>query len=311
MLILVFAGGCSNLTSESSDDESPVDSGETAQSNEAPGEALDADDQPEVTNDESIARDILPDSPGLPITITRVSDGDSVRATSPEGDLEIRLLGINAPEQDECFGSNATAELERLTAGREVTIHPWPAERDDFGRELGFLVADGVFVNLSLIESGHVVARAQSDHGFGAEFEEVERDAQDFDIGLWAPDACGAPADGELIIVEVFENAPGDDRENPNGEFIVIENVGDAEVDLEGWAVRDESTRHRHTFSSLVVAPGQQLRLRTGCGELDLSSDPIEAFWCDPEPPVWNNSGDTAFLLGPNGGIADSVVVEG
>ena len=109
----------------------------------------------------------------------------------------------------------------------------------------------------------------------------------------------------------MFENAPGDDRENPNGEFIVIENVGDAEVDLEGWAVRDESTRHRHTFSSLVVAPGQQLRLRTGCGELDLSSDPIEAFWCDPEPPVWNNSGDTAFLLGPNGGIADSVVVEG
>lgn len=254
---------------------------------------------------------ILPSGERVAITITQVSDGDSVRASSAEGELEIRLLGINAPEQDECFGGEAKSELERLLDGADVSLAPWPPERDDFGRELGFLVADGVFVNLSLVETGHVVARAQSDHGFDREFEQAEQSASAAGAGLWARDACGTPTDAELVIVEVFENAPGDDRENPNGEYVVIENAGDSSVDLADWAIRDESTRHRHTFASLQLSPGDQVLLRTGCGDDDLGSEPIELFWCDPEPPVWNNGGDTAFLLDPNGGIADNFVVTG
>lgn len=283
-------------STESSSDSSTEETSETA------GES---------TPIESQADNIAPSGDGLSISVTRVSDGDSVRADSSEGDLEIRLLGINAPEQDECFGSEAQGELERLLDGADVRIVPWPPEIDDFGRELGFLMADGVFVNLSLVETGHVVARAQSDHGFDQEFEEAEQRASAAGVGLWARDACGTPTDAELVIVEVFENAPGDDRENPNGEFVVIENVGDTTADLDGWAIRDESTRHRHLFSPLDVAPGEQVLLRTGCGDDDLGSDPIEVFWCDPEPPVWNNGGDTAFLLDPNGGIADSFVVAG
>lgn len=260
---------------------------------------------------ESQATSIQPTGGSLAITVTRVSDGDSIRADSAEGDLEVRLLGINAPEQDECFGSEAEAELARLLDGADVSIHPWPPERDDFGRELGFLVANGVFVNLSLVETGHVVARAQSDHGFDREFEEAEQNASAAGQGLWARDACGTPSDAELVIVEVFENAPGDDRQNPNGEYVVIENVGDNTVDLVDWAIRDESTRHRHIFGSIEISPGERVQLRTGCGDDDLGSDPIELFWCDPEPPVWNNGGDTAFLLDPNGAIADNFVVAG
>jgi len=266
-------------------------------------------DPPSSQAPSSQARAISPDSDGLAIDVTRVSDGDSVRANSSEGELEIRLLGINAPEQEECFGSEATEELERLLSGADVSIHPWPPERDDFGRELGFIVADGVFVNLSLVETGHVVARAQSDHGFDREFESAEQGASDAGVGLWARGACGTPTDANLVIVEVFENAPGDDRENPNGEYVVIENQGSEEVDLKDWGIRDESTRHRYTFPSLILGPGEQLRLRTGCGDQDLRSEPIEAYWCDPEPPVWNNGGDTAFLLEPSGAIADNFAV--
>lgn len=290
------SNGTSNSTSDDTSDPADVDA-ENAGA-----------DAPVV---ESQATSIQPSGGSLPITVTRVSDGDSVRADSAEGDLEVRLLGINAPEQDECFGDEAEAELQQLLDGADVSIHPWPPERDDFGRELGFLVADGVFVNLSLIETGHVVARAQSDHGFEREFEEAEQNASAAGQGLWARDACGTPTDAELVIVEVFENAPGDDRQNPNGEYVVIENVGDNTVNLADWAIRDESTRHRHTFSSIEMAPGERVQLRTGCGDNDLNSDPMEIFWCDPEPPVWNNGGDTAFLLDPNGAIADNFVVAG
>lgn len=254
--------------------------------------------------------DVRPESTGLPITVTRVSDGDSVRATSSEGDLEIRLIGINAPEQDECFGSDAKTMLEALLDADVVSLHPWPAEIDDFGRELGFLVADDVFVNLRLIELGGVVARAQGDHDFADDFEVAERAASSSRVGLWAPDACGEPTDASVEIVDVLADAPGNDQENPNGEWVMIQNTGSEPADLSGWSIRDESTRHRYDFPTFTLEPGQQARIRTGCGQDDFGSDPAELFWCDPEPPVWNNSGDTAFLLDSNGAIADNQVTE-
>lgn len=253
---------------------------------------------------------ILPSGVGLTIEVTRVSDGDSLRATSVEGELEIRLLGVNAPERDDCFGEEARTELERLLATGSVTLHPWPGETDQFGRQLGLLVASDVFVNLSLVESGHVIARAQSDHGFDDEFESAERVASEAERGLWAPDACGTPSDAELTIVEIEDDPPGDDRQNPNGEWVIIEN-GSTEVDLAGWVLRDESTRHRYTFPAVSVPPEGTVQVFVGCGEDELGGPDIVLYWCDPEPPVWNNGGDTAFLLDPNGAIADSKTTEG
>ncbi len=254
---------------------------------------------------------VTPEGDGLPITVDRVTDGDSVRATSEAGDLEIRLIGINAPEAAECFGTEAGNQLEALLQGSDVTLHPWPPEEDDFGRELGFLVADGIFINLSLIETGHVLARAQSDHEFVNEFDDAEDRAREAEAGLWASDACGEPVSGDIEIIEVFENAPGDDRENPNGEYVIIENVGDESIALDGWALRDESTRHRYTFPAVDLGPGERAQIRTGCGNNDEGADPVELFWCDPEPPVWNNDGDLALLLDPNGAIVSQFTVTG
>jgi micrococcal nuclease len=247
----------------------------------------------------------LPSGADLSITVDRISDGDSLRARSAEGDLEIRLLGLNAPEGDECFGNEAAATLERLLSADDIRLSPWPAEFDDFGRTLGFLVADGVFVNHELIVTGHAVARDQSDHGFAEDFEIAEEYASAARVGLWAADACGEDTGIRLEIVEIQADAPGNDQENPNGEWVIFENVGDADADLSGWSLRDESTRHRYEFPDITVAPGQLVRVRTGCGSDEIGDDRIELFWCDPEPPVWNNGGDTAFLLDFNGSIAD------
>src|SRR5688572_30825785 len=40
----------------------------------------------------------------LDVIVTTVSDGDSFRAEAPSGAIEVRLLGLNAPELDECHG---------------------------------------------------------------------------------------------------------------------------------------------------------------------------------------------------------------
>ena len=247
----------------------------------------------------------VPDGTALPVDVRRVADGDSVRADADGVELEIRLLGVNAPEGDECYGDEARARLEELLAEGEVELRPWPAATDDFGRTLGYLTAGDVFVNLALLSSGHAVARDQSNHAYARQFEDAEAEAASAGRGVWAPDACGVATDARLEIVELMANAPGDDRRNPNGEYVVIENVGEDEADLTGWTIRDESTRHRYTFPEVIVRPGQRARLRTGCGEDDIGATPIELFWCDPEPPVWNNDGDTAFLLDSGGNTVD------
>lgn len=298
LALAVVLGACSG----SSDSVLPAEpsANNDSQDNES---VASTDEQADSSDVEQLATAVAPDDDGLAIEITSVTDGDSVRATSEAGDLEIRLIGLNAPEQDECFGSEAQVQLEQLLQAGDVTLHPWPAELDDFGRELGFLVADGVFVNLSLIETGHVLARAQSNHDFIDTFNDAEDRARAASFGIWSDDACGEAVEGDLVITDVFENAPGDDRENPNGEFVIIENVGDSAVQMQGWGLRDESTRHRYTFPSVEVGPGESMQIRTGCGDDDQGSNPIALFWCDPEPPVWNNDGDLALLLDPNGGI--------
>lgn len=247
----------------------------------------------------------IPDGPALAIEVTRVADGDSLRADGDGSELEIRLLGVNAPEGDECYGDEARRRLEDLLALGEVRLRPWPADVDEFGRTLGYITAGDVFVNLALLSSGHAVARDQSNHPYARQFEEVEADAAAAGLGVWAPNACGSATEASLEIVELMANAPGDDRQNPNGEYVVIENVGATDADLTGWTIRDESTRHRYTFPELIVRPGERARLRTGCGDDDFDRSPIELFWCDPEPPVWNNDGDTAFLLDSAGNTVD------
>lgn len=305
VVIAMLATSCTSTIGEGGVLSSePADSSDRSTADSAGGDdGASGDDG--AGGDGDLPRIDPPSGPSLAIKVDQVNDGDSLWASSDEGDLEIRLLGLNAPEGDECFGDVARSRLEQLLDARDVAVSPWPAETDDFGRTLSFLIADGVFVNHALIVGGHAVARDQSGHGYDEEFEEAEGFASDNRLGLWAADACGDDSGFRFEFVEILADAPGNDQENPNGEWVIFENVGDADARLDGWSLRDESTRHRYSFPDVVVPAGVQVQVRTGCGSDDVNGDPIELFWCDPEPPVWNNGGDTAFLLDSNGSIAD------
>lgn len=56
------------------------------------------------------------------------------------------------------------------------------------------------------------------------------------------PDACGDPVvEGLVIEVEINADAPGDDSENLNGEWVRFTSVADKPIDLENWEVAGES----------------------------------------------------------------------
>lgn len=119
-------------------------------------------------------------------------DGDSWR--DPEG-RTYRLGMINAPEVDECFGSQATQERKRLTAsGFRADVYAV----DRYGREVSVVhAADGTNVNVHLARHGFADDRylAQFRHenpSLAVDLDAAFAAAKREQAGLWR--ACGTPA---------------------------------------------------------------------------------------------------------------------
>ncbi|MCX6691810.1 MAG: MBL fold metallo-hydrolase [Methanoregula sp.] len=56
-----------------------------------------------------------------------------------------------------------------------------------------------------------------------------------------------------IVISATQFNAPGDDRENLNGEYVCFENQGSAAATLSGWTVRDRDGLHTCTFPTATI----------------------------------------------------------
>jgi len=108
-----------------------------------------------------------------------------------------------------------------------------------------------------------------------------------------ATDAIGPRQHLELVWVQ--SDAPGDDYENPRGEFLVFQNTGQHPLALTNWTVHD-SVGHRYTFPETTLAPGQRLTLHTGSGV----DNGTHHYWNESDP-VWNNDGDIVLVTTPDG----------
>lgn len=232
------------------------------------------------------------------IEVLEIFDGDTLLVSLDGAEEEVRLLGINAPESDECFGDEAREALAGGLVAGPLRLDT-QEERDQFGRLLAYAYAGEDLLNLSLVADGFALA-LQDEHPMSAEFLRADERAFSGGKGLWAADACGTPSSAPVTLLDVEYNPPGPDEDDLNGEWALLGNLADQDADLTGWMLRDESSQNRYRFpAGTLLAPGQQLTVHTGCGQ-DTSRD---VFWCSAGP-VWNNGGDTALLLDPAGNIA-------
>jgi endonuclease YncB( thermonuclease family) len=229
----------------------------------------------------------------IDVVVTRVADGDSFRAESPAGEIEVRLLGINSPELDECHGQPAKEALVDLIEGRTIGLATEP-ELDQFDRVLARAVVNETNVNLQMVSDGHsvVVTDGSTDRGTLLEAEQVARTSE---IGMWASDICGAVGTrAALEITTINFDPPGADED----ESVTITNSGADPINLLSFVLRDESSVNRFEFPDVTLASGQELMIVRGCGDGDDGTIP----WCT-EQPIWNNEGDTALLLDEAGRI--------
>jgi len=237
-------------------------------------------------------------APGVPVELITIFDGDTLLVSLDGVEEEVRLLGINTPEREECFSSEARQATSSLVAAGPLTIEA-AGERDQFERLLGYAYADGALVNQALIEGGYALA-LQSDHPRRAEFLAAEDEAYSAGAGLWAAGACGAPSPAALALVDIEPDPPGPDEDDLNGEWVLLANEGTETADLTGWVLRDESSQNRYRFpDGFLLDAGEAVAVHTGEG----GDGPADLYW-DADGPVWNNGGDAALLLDPAGNVA-------
>jgi micrococcal nuclease len=241
--------------------------------------------------------------PDLRVTGTVIStiDGDTVEIDINGTTSDVRLLGINAPEMDECWGQEAAVKLASMVQGREVVLASGPDDTDSFGRLLRYLYLEGdgepQFVNAEMVASGNAVG-LQDGSETASSIKAYEARAYQSGYGMWATFACGdlegTTVDRPVIRVsELAADPSGPDADVLSEEYITIVNEGYDGVSIAGWTLRDESSSNRYTFEQgQVLDLGESITVVTGC-----DGGPVGAVhWCSDQA-VWSNGGDTAIIL--------------
>lgn len=124
--------------------------------------------------------------------VARVIDGDTVELK--DGDV-VRLVGINAPEEGECFYEESKEALRALVESKEVELRKDITDTDDFGRLLRYAIlpSDGevsdTLVDEYMVREGYAEPRANPrDKLYYSLLVETRDEAMREKKGLWG--AC-------------------------------------------------------------------------------------------------------------------------
>lgn len=82
--------------------------------------------------------------------VTQVTDGDTITVDG----RNVRLQGIDAPERDQPYGSQASIALRSAVQGRRVCLEV--REIDQYGRLVAVVYQDDRNINRWLVRQGHV-----------------------------------------------------------------------------------------------------------------------------------------------------------
>lgn len=238
-----------------------------------------------------------------------VIDGDTIQAVVNGQRIEIRLIGINAPDGNECYGDESRTALASLVTGQTVVLASDGLDTDSAGRARRYVLIEGdpaVLVNAALVSSGAVVP-LHDGHLMEADFLLRGDQAYASGNGMWGTFVCGHPNGGvspdrPQLRIGDLSFAPIDaDELDLTAEWFQIVNQSYTSVDVSGWTVRDETGRHRLELpSGTAIAAGGILQITTACG----TNTGGLLHWCS-DSAIWSTGGNTIILQDQLGNVVE------
>ncbi len=234
-------------------------------------------------------------------TVKSVYDGDTFTLAS--GD-KVRVSGINTPELKpvEEYGVEARNAAEAFLMGKEVTLSYGDSSRDGYGRLVAWVEVDGRSLEEDLVEKGfaHVFLIPPVDVGDPQALLAAQTRAQEANRGIWSTQTYK----GGLHMTSFHANAPGDDRDNVNGEYIRACNVTDKPLNVAGYRIADLSG-NSYAFPAMTIPPGHTVKITSGKGEHQTNPGEQMVLYLGSEGPIWNNKQDRATIYDKFGKVVD------
>jgi len=142
--------------------------------------------------------------------VVDVIDGDTIEI---EGEIRVRLLGIDAPEKDECYYSSSKQVLDNLIGKQKIKLEKDIADKDRYDRLLRYLILpvegeNSLLVNDYLVRNGYAFALSvPPNNRYRSLFSSAQKEARDNSRGLWG--ACDFDTDDSALEVDAGPPSPG------------------------------------------------------------------------------------------------------
>jgi micrococcal nuclease len=121
--------------------------------------------------------------PSDTVAVVEVIDGDTIVV---EGGYHVRYIGIDSPETDEFYYSEAKQMNADLIAGKKVRLESDITDKDKYGRLLRYVYVDDIFINAEMVRQGCAWSIAYPpDVKYQVYFEAMEKEARQLKRGVW------------------------------------------------------------------------------------------------------------------------------
>ncbi len=226
--------------------------------------------------------------------VLEVIDGDTLKVEIGGTEEIIRLLHINTPEKGEKCYEEARQRLSGLVKNKTIWLERDMQGTDKYDRKLYYIFFNyntnsenyDDFVNLILVEEGLAsLLIVEPNMKYKPIFEKAIKEAE----------GClfeKSPFYGCFSIKEFHYDAQGNDCDNANDEYVIIENNCET-INLDDWTIKD-SARHVYRFSDFILEKNSFFILYSGSGQ----NTETDLYWnrSGSCPVVWNNNQDSLFL---------------
>jgi len=113
--------------------------------------------------------------------VVKVLDGDSINILQQGEEVRIRLAEIDAPEHGQAFWKKSRQALANYVAGKQIEVEEF--DRDQYGRIVGHVYINDVWVNGKLVQEGF--AYVYTRYAVSKKLYEFEAQAEKNNLGVW------------------------------------------------------------------------------------------------------------------------------